>query len=105
MGGSRVAGVVDACESLGWDSIWFSERVTMDVPDPLVMMAAVAGRTARLKFGPSVLVLPGRNPVLLAKELATIDRLSAGRLVVAFGLGAPAPSEHEVFFVDRTEQA
>jgi probable F420-dependent oxidoreductase len=58
-----------------------------------------------LKFGPSVLVLPGRNPVLLAKELATIDQLSAGRLVVAFGLGTPVPSEHDVFLVDRTEAA
>ena len=39
--------VVDACEELGWDSIWFSERATLDVPDPLAMMAAVAGRTRR----------------------------------------------------------
>ena len=97
--------IVDACEELGWDSVWFSERLTFDVPDPMAMMAAVAGRTRRLKFGPSVLVLPGRNPILLAKELATIDQLSGGRLVVAFGLGAPVPSEHEFFFVDRTEAA
>jgi len=97
--------VVDACEELGWDSIWFSERATLDVPDPLAMMAAVAGRTRRLKFGPSVLVLPGRNPVLLAKELATIDQLSAGRLVVAFGLGAPVPGDRELLGIDLKDGA
>lgn len=105
MNGEAFWRVIDACESLGWDSIWFSERATGDLPDPLAAMAAVAGRTRRLKFGTSVLVLPGRNPVLLAKELATIDVLSNGRLVPAFGLGAPLPDEHEVFFVDRAERA
>jgi probable F420-dependent oxidoreductase len=105
MVGSRLASIVDGCEEIGWDSIWFSERVTLDVPDPLAMMAFVAGRTRRLKFGPSVLVVPGRNPVLLAKELATIDQLSGGRLVVAVGLGAAVPSEHDVFGVDRKEAA
>src|SRR2546423_898971 len=97
--------IVDTCESLGWDSLWFSERVSGPTFGPLAMMAFVAGRTRRLKFGPSVLVVPGRNPVLLAKELATIDQLSNGRLVVAVGLGAPVPSEHEVFGVDRKEAA
>jgi probable F420-dependent oxidoreductase len=97
--------IIDRLEELRWDSVWFSERLSMDVPDPLAMMAAVAARTTRLKFGPSVLVLPGRNPILLAKELATIDQLSGGRVVVAFGLGTPIPSEHEVFFVDRRERA
>ena len=103
--GAALTDIVDRCESLGWDSLWFSERVTLDVPDPLALMAFVAGRTRKLKFGPSVLVVPGRNPVLLAKELATIDQLSGGRLVVAVGLGAPVPSEHEVFGVDRSEAA
>jgi probable F420-dependent oxidoreductase len=103
--GSALGSIVDDCEELRWDSLWFSERVTLDVPDPLAMMAFAAGRTSRLKFGPSVLVVPGRNPVLLAKELATIDQLSGGRLVVAVGLGAQVPSEHEVFGVDRSEAA
>jgi probable F420-dependent oxidoreductase len=95
---------IDSLEELRWDSVWCSERIGLGVPDPLAMMAAVAARTTRLKFGPSVLVLPGRNPVLLAKELATIDQLSNGRLVVAFGLGAPVPSEHELFAVARGER-
>ena len=50
-------------------------------------MAFAAGRTTKLKFGTSVLVLPGRNPALLAKELATLDVLSEGRLDVAIGAG------------------
>ena len=97
--------IVDACERGGWDSIWFSERVTYDAPDPLVAMASVAGRTTRLKFGPSVMVLPGRNPVLLAKQLATLDIVSNGRLVAAFGLGVDGRSDREIFGVPREEAA
>jgi probable F420-dependent oxidoreductase len=97
--------IVDSCESLGWDSLWFSERVSGPTFGPLASMAAAAGRTRRLKLGPSVLVVPGRNPVLLAKELATIDVLSKGRLVTAFGLGVEDPREQRVFAVDRAEAA
>lgn len=95
--------IIDACEALGWDSIWFSERVGGNLADPLAGMAAVAGRTQRLKFGTSVLVIPGRNPVLLAKQLATIDVLSGGRLIAAVGLGAEVAGEQEAFGVDRAE--
>src|SRR5438874_13167349 len=97
--------IVDTCESLGWDSLWFSERVSGPTFGPLASMAAAAGRTRRLKFGPSVLVVPGRNPVLLAKELATIDQLSGGRLVVAFGLGAPVPGDRELLGIDMKDAA
>ena len=64
-------------------------------PDPLVGMAFAAGRTQKLKFGMSVMVLPGRNPIVLAKELATLDRLSNGRLLPAFGLGVADPQEQQ----------
>lgn len=101
--GPALLSILDRCEDLGWDSIWFSERITAGVPDPLAAMAATAARTRRLRFGTSVLVLPGRNPVLLAKELATIDVLSEGRMIVAVGLGAPVPEEHGAFLVDRAE--
>ena len=97
--------IIDTCESLGWDSIWFSERASGGTFGPIASMAAVAGRTRRLKFGMSVMVLPGRNPVLLAKELATIDVLSNGRLVAAFGLGVEDAREQAVFAVDRAEAA
>ena len=68
-------------------------------------MAFAAGRTTRLKLGMSVMVLPGRNPVVVAKELATLDRLSGGRLLPAFGLGVADPHEQQAFGVERGERA
>ena len=97
--------VVDALEELRFDSLWLSERIGGDAPDPLVAMSFAAGRTQRLKFGMSVMVLPGRNPVVLAKELATLDRLSNGRLLPAFGLGVADPHEQQAFGVERGARA
>ena len=97
--------VVDALERLRFDSLWLSERLGGDAPDPLVALAFAAGRTTKLKFGMSVMVLPGRNPVVLAKELATLDRLSQGRLLPAFGLGVADPNEQQAFGVQRSERA
>lgn len=96
---------VEAVERLGFDSLWLSERLTGDAPDPLIALAVAAGRTTRLKLGTGVLVLPGRNPVVLAKELASLDRLSGGRLLPAVGLGAATPVEHRAFGVARRERA
>lgn len=92
-------------ERLGFDSLWLSERLTGDAPDPLVALAVAAGATTRLKLGTGVLVLPGRNPVVLAKEMASLDRLSGGRFLPAVGLGAPAPAEHRAFGVERGERS
>ncbi len=97
--------VVDTLERLGFDSLWLSERISGPAPDPLVAMAFGAGRTTNLKFGMSVMVLPGRNPVVLAKELATLATMSGGRLLPAFGLGAVDPVEQQAFGVERTERA
>ncbi len=97
--------LVDALEDLRYDSLWLSERLTGDAPDPLTALAFAAGRTAKLKLGTSVLVLPGRNPVVLAKEMASLDRLSGGRFLPAVGLGAPTPAEHQAFGVERSERA
>lgn len=99
------AHVIDALENLRFDSVWLSERISGAAPDPLVAMAFAAGRTKRLKFGMSVMVLPGRNPVVLAKELATLDRMSAGRLLPAFGLGVADPREQQAFGVARADRA
>jgi probable F420-dependent oxidoreductase len=101
----RFPGFVDALEARGFDSLWLSERLTGPAPDPLVALAMAAGRTHQLKLGTSVLVVPGRNPVVLAKELATLDRLSGGRLLPAVGLGAPVPAEHRAFGVERGQRA
>lgn len=96
---------VDDLERLGFDSLWLSERATSSAPDPLIGLAVAAGRTRRLKLGTSVLVVPGRNPALLAKELASLDVLSNGRLLPAIGLGALDPNEHQAFGVGRKERA
>jgi len=101
----RFDAVVDDLERLGFDSLWLSERVTGTAPDPLAGLAYAAGRTRKLKLGTSVLVVPGRNPVVLAKELASIDRLSRGRLLPAFGLGVADRAEQQAFGVAREERA
>ena len=88
---------VAAMEDLGFDSLWLAELTSRAAPDPIVGLAHAAARTARLKIGPGVLVLPGRNPAVVAKQLASLDRLSNGRLLVAFGLGLPDPAERAAF--------
>ncbi len=86
---------VDLCERTDVDSLWFNERLSSPSPvlEPLTTMAAVAARTRRLKFGPSVLITPFRSPVLLARELATIDFLSGGRMLPALGVGVEQERE------------
>ena len=101
----RFGELVDALEDRGFDSLWLSERVGGDAPDPLVGLAFAAGRTERLKLGTSVQVLPGRNPALLAKAWASLDRLSGGRALPAFGLGNPVAAEHQAFGVAREDRA
>jgi probable F420-dependent oxidoreductase len=97
--------LLDDLERLGFDSLWLSERLSGPAPDPLAALAFAAGRTRRLKLGTSVLVVPGRNPAVLASELASIDRLSGGRLLPAVGLGAVDPVEQQGFGVGRGERA
>ena len=82
--------LIDLCEGSEIDSIWFSERLSSPtaIPEPITTMAAVAARTKRLKFGPSVLTLPFRSPVVLAREIAMVDVLSKGRMLPAIGIGA-----------------
>src|SRR5437868_4556099 len=101
----RFTTFVDALEGHGFDSLWLSERATGAAPDPLIGLAVAAGRTTKLKLGTSVQVLPGRNPVLLAKEWASLDRLSNGRTLPAFGLGVVSETEQQAFGVTRQERA
>ena len=79
------------------DSIWLSDRLSSPAPVPEVMttLAAIGARTTRLKFGPSVVVLPYRTPVVAAKEMATVDWLSQGRLFPAVGVGVELPREFD----------
>ena len=99
------AALVAALDAHRFDSLWLSERVGAPSPDPVIGLAVAAGRSSRLKLGTSVQVLPGRNPVLLAKSWATLDVLSGGRVLPAFGLGVVAPNEQAAFGVTREERA
>ncbi|MEM7092973.1 MAG: TIGR03854 family LLM class F420-dependent oxidoreductase [Actinomycetota bacterium] len=101
----RFGALVDSLERLGFDSLWLSERVNGPALDPVVGMTFAIARTERLKVGASVMVLPGRNPVLLAKTMASLDQLSNGRLLPAFGLGIANAAEHQAFGVERKERA
>jgi probable F420-dependent oxidoreductase len=82
-----LAEAVAAMEELRFDSLWLAERLTTPIPDPVAGIGYAAALTRKLKLGTGVIVLPGRNPAVVAKQLASLDRLSQGRLLVTFGLG------------------
>ena len=86
---------VDLCEDSPVDSLWLSERLVSSQPqlEPMTVFGALAGRTRRLKFGMNATVLPLRDPLILAKECATVDYLSNGRLLPAFGVGGEQAPE------------
>jgi alkanesulfonate monooxygenase SsuD/methylene tetrahydromethanopterin reductase-like flavin-dependent oxidoreductase (luciferase family) len=86
---------VDLCEAGGIDSIWQTDRLVSPQPflECMSVMAALAGRTKRIKFGVNVLSLAMRDAVLVARQCATIDFLSNGRLLPAFGIGSPLGPE------------
>ena len=104
---------VDLCEAGGVDSLWQTDRVVSSEPmlECMTAMAALAGRTRRLKFGMNVVSLALRDPVLVAKQCATIDVLSNGRLLPAFGIGSPRAPEWAALHIDtgtrgrRTDEA
>ena len=81
---------VDMCDAGGVDSIWQSDRIISTQPalECMSVMAALAGATRRIKFGMNVASLGLRDPVIMAKQCATIDVLSEGRLLPAFGIGS-----------------
>jgi probable F420-dependent oxidoreductase len=92
-------------EELGYDSLWMGEHVVAPSPrvppspqdpdypilDPLVALAFMAAQTRRVLLATGIIILPQRNPLVLAKQLATLDVLSAGRLVFGMGVGYLEP--------------
>jgi len=103
VGIEEILDLVDRCEALDVDSLWVSDRLvsTAFSPEPVSFLSFVAGRLRKMKFGTSTLVLPSRHPILLAKELATLDYLSRGRLFPAVGLGGEDSRDLTVVGVDR----
>jgi probable F420-dependent oxidoreductase len=96
----RLLQVAQAAEDLGYHSVWGNDHLSTqkyvkeewaDAPnyyEPLIVMAYLAGITKRIKFGTSVIVMPMREPVLLAKQVATLDQFSGGRMLLGVGVGA-----------------
>ena len=93
---------VDLCEQGGVDSIWQSDRLVSRAPvlECMTALAAIAGRTRRIKFGVNVVAAAMRDPVLLAKQCATIDVLSEGRMLPGFGIGSPRGAEWAAMHLD-----
>ncbi|HVQ77691.1 MAG TPA: LLM class flavin-dependent oxidoreductase [Candidatus Binatia bacterium] len=103
-GGSSATGdalgeLVSGLDDLGFDSLWLSEVLTGPVIDPLVGLSWAAAVNPRLKLGTTML-LPGRNVLRLAKQLASLDVLSKGRLLVTLVPGLTFSPEREAIGVD-----
>ncbi len=93
-----VAGLAARAEDAGWDGVFVWDHVHYTPPvraiaDPWVTLAAIACRTSRVRLGPMVTPLPRRRPVKLAREVATLDALSQGRLVLGVGIGGDGARE------------
>jgi alkanesulfonate monooxygenase SsuD/methylene tetrahydromethanopterin reductase-like flavin-dependent oxidoreductase (luciferase family) len=101
--------IAQSAEAAGFESLWTVEHTVVpagyqsaypysdsgrmpgpedsDIPDPLIWLSFVAGATSTIRLGTGILILPQRNPVTLAKEVATLDRLSKGRVELGVGVG------------------
>ena len=102
--GKELGDLVDALDDLGFDSLWLSEVLTSPVLDPMIGLAWVAAHNPRVKLGTTML-LPGRNPVRLAKQLASLDSLSDGRLLVTFVPGLARPPERNAIGVPPAQRS
>jgi probable F420-dependent oxidoreductase len=107
--GAAAAAMAVAAEEAGFESLWTVEHVVVpsgyesaypydpsgkmpggedvDIPDPLIWLAWVASATSTIRLATGILIVPQRNPVVLAKELATLDHLSGGRVELGIGVG------------------
>jgi probable F420-dependent oxidoreductase len=86
-----ILGYAERAEAQGLDSVWVLDRLTYDSFAPLPLLAATAAVTTRVRIGTSILLATLWSPLLLAKELATIDQLSDGRLIVGMAVGGREP--------------
>ena len=112
-----IADVAVAAEQLGYESIWTGEHVVLIDPqeapspvpphapfvDTVTTLAFAAGKTEKIKLGSGIILLPQRNPIVLAKELAGVDVLSKGRLIFGLGVGY-VPGEFEALGIPYAER-
>ncbi|MDL5160232.1 TIGR03854 family LLM class F420-dependent oxidoreductase [Actinomycetospora termitidis] len=92
--------LVDGCERRGIDSVWFPDRIAAPAVEPLIALGWAAGRTEHLKLGTGVVVLPGRNPAVVAHQLASLASLAPRRILPVFGLQPATPAERTMYPVD-----
>jgi probable F420-dependent oxidoreductase len=95
--------LVDRC---GYDSLWVGDHVSFPLPilDPLLQLAQAAVVSRRLTLGTSVYLLPLRHPAPVAKQVATLDHMTEGRLIFGVGVGGEFPKEYEVCGVPHGER-
>ncbi|MEV4145470.1 TIGR03854 family LLM class F420-dependent oxidoreductase [Amycolatopsis sp. NPDC049691] len=104
-GPAEFAGLAERLEDAGVDSLWLSELVYSPEVDPMIGMAHALARTAKLKVGTGVAILPGRHPVLVAKQLLTLAGLAPKRVLPVFGLRPARAAEHDLFPVPPGRRA
>lgn len=85
-------------EATGWDGVFVWDHISYRPPvqavaDPWITMAAIASATSRIRIGPMVTPLPRRRPVVVARQVTTLDHLSGGRVVFGVGLGSDGAGE------------
>ncbi len=90
--------LAERAEALGYDSVWVGDSLlARPRHEPITLLAGVAGRTQRVKLGTAVLLPALRNPVLLAHQVATLDQVSAGRVILGIGIASDVPNVRAEF--------
>jgi probable F420-dependent oxidoreductase len=102
---AEFAAAVDLLEQARVDSLWLPENVYSPVVEPFTGMAFALSRTTRLKAGSGISVLPGRHPVLVAKQLASLAGLAPARVLPVFGLRPAQDAERALFPVPGGQRA
>ena len=105
-GGRDLPAVVRLLDSLGFDSIWSGDHVAFAGPilDPLLQLAQAAALSERLRIGTAVYLLPLRHPAPVAKQVATLDTISNGRVIFGVGVGGEFPLEFQLCGVPVEER-
>jgi probable F420-dependent oxidoreductase len=98
--------MVEMVDRLGYDSLWVGDHLSFAIPilDPLIQLAQAATYSSRLELGVGVYLLPLRHPGPVAKQVATLDHLSNGRLILGVGVGGEFKTDFQVAGVDPAER-